>query len=197
MASLLPPPPGYIKDGEDLYTTLQGFTLIPASQNFLSLRKMIRPYKSFLVNMINDNGPVAKASRLSNSEGMVLFSVDRGLAGVITIFDLRLAIGDDGKRRNLQWQLVDGENDIIKINTREAEEDHPESGARMGGEEAHRDTQQKRQIPVTPSRYIISFKDRQEARRFVMEWHRRPFPIRRAWNPRNESTPIVNAEILW
>lgn len=49
----------------------------------------------------------------------------------------------------------------------------------------------------TSGRYIISFMDRAEARRFVRAWHRRECPLQDEYNEGDEPPPVVNAEIMW
>jgi hypothetical protein len=184
ITSPLAPPPGYLKNGEDLHALMQAFTLIPSSHQSVSIRMLKKPFQPAMQRMIAEGGHPGIAKRQSKSEDMVLFSLDKGY---VSFYDLRAALGRDGKERNLQWNLLQGDDDIVKLDTKkeaELEEDEDKDGQRR-----------KRRAPP---RYIISFKDNQEARRFVREWHQRPFPLsQERQNPEDEAPPIVNAELLW
>lgn len=141
-----------------------------------------------MAQVLSDGGPAAIAGQKTGSEDMVLFSVD---LGQISHYDLRHAISDDGKRRNLHWNLIDGEGAIVKINSDVQEEDG-ESIEELGLARSPR----KRNIRA-PTRYILSFKNLHEARRFIREWHRRPFPVQKEHKVGDEPPPIMNAEMFW
>jgi hypothetical protein len=125
---------------------------------------------------------------------MVLLSFDRG---AITIHDLRMVLGDDGRLRNLQWNLAGGEGEIFKLDAAQSDDEEPGEDVEDPSGELEAEPEPKKRPFPTPARYIISFKDRCEARRFVREWHRRPFPTLRERNPGDESPPIAKAELLW
>jgi hypothetical protein len=141
--------------------------------------------------IVTNGGYPAIVSCQSRSEDLVLFSLDKGY---VEIYDLRAAIGRDGKARNLQWNLLPGKHDIVKVDGGKVLSDEGEgieSDVLQNPEERGR---RKR----LPPRFILSFKDGQEARRFVRAWHRRPFPL--TTGPQNlgdEAPPMVNAELLW
>lgn len=120
----------------------------------------------------------------TNSEDMVLLSVDWGR---ISYIDLKNAISKDGKRRNLPWKLIAGEGAIVGVNSDEQNEESDELG------DANAARPSRRRKLRSPTRYIISFRDPHEARRFVREWHRRPFPVGRE----DEPPPILNVEMFW
>ena len=133
--------------------------------------------------MIAEGGHPLITARQSKSEDMVLFSLDKGYVG---IYELRAALGRDGKQRNLQWNLLPGDDDIVKLDGTKADATEAEL-------EDHESRRRKRR---QPPRFIISFKDQQEARRFVRAWHKRPFPSAQERQPEDEA-PIVNAVLLW
>jgi hypothetical protein len=195
LPSGLPIPPGYLREGEDPEKILQGFTIVPAYSK-LPLRLLNRPYRPSMVRILQEGGPADRLTRDSTPGEMVMFSVDMGH---INQYDLLQALRDDGKRRNLHWKFGGKQSDqIVKLNyvhqddnlgePEEEVEESPDS-------EAYR--ARKKNGYRRPARYVISFKDRNEARRFVREWHRRPFPVQGGHNPGDEPPPIVNAEILW
>jgi hypothetical protein len=156
-------------------------------QSKLSLRLISRPYSLKVAQLLSDGGPAAIASKRTKSEQMVLFSVDWGR---ISHYDIRHAISIDGRRRNLHWNLKDGENAIVKItDDQQNEVDHSTDGAK-GNRSGSRNIR-------SPSRYILSFKESHEARRFVREWHRRPFPVQKEYRLGDEPPPVMNAEMFW
>lgn len=142
--------------------------------------------------LISQGGHPAIVARQSKSEGLVLLSLDKGHIGV---YDLRGAIGRDGKERNLQWNLLPEKESIVRLDGGKAASEEGEVGAEL---EVVKDVEEKKRKRLQPSRFILSFKDNQEARRFVRAWHRRPFPLTTGpQNPGDEGPPIVNAELLW
>lgn len=175
-----------LREGEDLDAILRNFTLVPAGGK-LSLRLLHPPYSKGLQWMIEAGGPAPLVARQEKAQNIILFSTDRSH---VKSHELENAIMDDGKSRNLHWKLAGAKGEaIVKLETKgqsaveevESEEGQSRPRSRYRG----------------PARYTISFKDSSEARRFVREWHRRPFPTKRSPQPGDDAPPIVNAEILW
>jgi hypothetical protein len=190
----LPIPPGHLQEGEDPVKLLQGFSLVPTS-GAVSMRLLRKPYKPTVIQMLNEGGPAARITMESKAGEMVTFSVD---IGHITQYDLEEALREDGRRRNLHWKFGKEEaGHIFKLNYDHQGDDSLEEAG--GGTQESIETYRARKKAEyrRPSRYVISFRDRNEARRFVREWHRRPFPVKRQHNLGDEPIPIVNAEILW
>jgi hypothetical protein len=191
----LPIPPGYLQEGEDPVKLLQGFSLVPAS-GAVSMRLLRKPYKPTVIRMLKEGGAAARITKDCRAGEVVIFSVD---IGHITQYDLEEALKDDGRRRNLHWKFgTESEaGHIFKLNYDHQGYDSLEEPG--GGIQESIETYRARKKAEyrRPSRYVISFRDRNEARRFVREWHRRPFPVKRQHNPGDEPIPIVNAEILW
>jgi hypothetical protein len=185
-------PLGYLQEGEDPVKLLQGFSLVPASGT-VSLRLMNKPYRPPVIRMLKEGGPAARITQESKAGEMVIFSVD---IGHILQHDLEEALRDDGRQRNLHWKFAKEGGHIFKLNYvyqgENLEEPVEETGESIEAYRARKKAEYRR-----PSRYVISFRDRNEARRFVREWHRRPFPMKRQHNPGDEPIPIVNVEILW
>ncbi|KAK0112132.1 hypothetical protein ONS96_001390 [Cadophora gregata f. sp. sojae] len=175
-----------LREGEDVDAILRNFTLVPAGGK-LSLRLLRPPYSKGLQWMIDAGGPAPLVTRQEKAQNIILFSTDRG---DIKNHEVENAIMDDGKRRNLHWKLAGAKSEaIVKL----------EMNAQSTGEDV--DSEEGNSRPKSryrgPARYTISFKDSNEARRFVREWHRRPFPTDRSPQPGDDTPPTVNAEILW
>ncbi|CAL3968055.1 unnamed protein product [Diplocarpon coronariae] len=174
--------------GEEQDATLESFSMVPTT-GLLSLRHLDPPYSKGLEWMFNAGGPAALVAKQSKAQDIVLFTTDRDS---VTQADLLRALGEDGVRRNLHWRLAGGSGEAItKLETNILAQ-RAEGGTRFEGR-LHGGYR-------GPARYIISFKDSNEARRFVREWHRRPFPTNgsvRYEQPVHEPPAIVNAEVLW
>jgi hypothetical protein len=196
-ASGIPIPPGYLQDGEDPAKVLQGFSLVPAYGR-LSLRMLNRPYRPPVFRMLKEGGPAARIIKESKAGEMVIFSVD---VGHINQYDLLEALRDDGKRRNLHWKFGgDRANQIVRLDCDHQDDNlgEPDEGLEQSPDpDSESSRARKKNGSRRPPRYVISLKDCNEARRFVMEWHQRPFPVRQVHNPGDEPTPTVNTEILW
>jgi hypothetical protein len=121
-------------------------------------------------------------------------------------FELGLAIGLDGKERNLQWRLEGGEEDIVLLGSKsdpkvaqgEQEEDEEEGWDTENGE---RQREKKKGKGLRgPPRFIVKFKDSAEARRFVRAWHSRILEgesLERLAKAGVGEQAQVSAEVLW
>ncbi len=179
-----------IKIEEDADAIRRSFTLVPTAGH-LSLRLLEPPFNPGLQWMINVGGPAALVARQSKTQHIVLFTTDRGY---IKPFELAMAITEDGKRRNLHWRLAGNApgDAIAKL----------EPNALAQKNNNCEDVAANHRVSSTyrgPARYTISFKDSNEARRFVREWHQRPFSQSRQRSPEpgDEAPPIIHADILW
>jgi len=189
----VPIPAGSLQKGEDPAKLLQGFSLVPADGE-VSMRIVKKPYRPPVLRLLKEGGDAAHAMKESKAGEMVIFSVD---IGHINQYDLEEALKDDGRRRNLHWKLGKEEaGNIVKL-TYDDQGDNLEGPGERTEESTEAYRARKKEEYRRPSRYVISFRDHNEARRFVREWHRRPFPVRRQHNPGDEPIPTVNAEILW
>jgi hypothetical protein len=178
ITSGLSPPPGWHLEGEDVHDLMQAFTLVPAAHPKVHMRLLKKPLRPVIQRMIAEGGHRSLARRQAKSEDMVLFSLDKGQ---LPVYELRAILGRDGRERNLQWDIRSGDDGIV--NLRGEKEDAGKDARKTSGR--------------LSSRFIISFNDQQEARRFVRAWHKRPLPTADERRTRDEIPPIVNAQILW
>ena len=176
-----------LRTGENLKQILKSFSLIPTHSR-LSLRLLGKPHTPHVANVVKYGGIEALATRRAKTENMVLLWSDTGR---FSQWELREALAQDGKRRNLHWMLAGQDNSITKVGRGQRTKDEDD-----GEEGEGSDAQGNKDYKDFP-RYTIAFKDKHEARRFVREWHRTTFPLPRAHNYEEEEPPIVNAEILW
>jgi len=185
-ASKLPPPPGLLRQNEELSKMLNSFSLVPGPVP-LEIGHVAQPYTEAMVQMLTAGGHYFLSRLQINGEGTVLFGVDAGLIG---LEELEEAIDKDGQRRNMFWRLVEREAIVPMHRQSEMDADVKEA---MGAEPGAHTTYRR------PARYILSFVDQQEARRFVRDWHKKPFPRDKSHRRTagEEAPPIVNAQIMW
>lgn len=171
--------------GEEPGMMIQNFSLVP-SDGQLSIQMLAPPFSKGVQWMIDAGGPAPLVGRQNKAQDIVLFTTD-GRGGYIEKRTLARALADDGLRRNLHWRFAgDRDEAIVKLETNLLDE--TASGRRKTTYKG-------------PARYTIAFKDSNEARRFVREWHRRPFPLtslrRLKEEAGDEPLPVVHAEICW
>lgn len=106
-----------------------------------------------------------------------------------TMFALRGAVRRDGEERGCAWATVGEMNGVREVRIHHLDP-HPGSPRRAEG-----------QVPVAKfaqrylKRFIVSFETEAEARRFVMDWHRRD-PGELGLEGGQDSE-VVNCEYLW
>lgn len=162
--------------------------------NRLSMHLADRPYKPSVLKKLKLGGSEIMAKLDDKGDGAVLFSVD---SGILSRYDIQHAIKIDGLRRNLHWDTT--ENFVSGLPSNPLEDrDEELFGEMLGAAATDQQIATAKLKFRAPSRHIISFKHRNEARRFVREWHRRPLPtLKGERGPGEEPPPIVNAEIIW
>ena len=186
--SPLPPPPGYIIDGEDLHALLQSYNLMPPSQK-LQLKVLPTPYTPAVQQLIRHGGYSRVKLRNGTTDNTVLLHVD---GPWLSTGAIQKMIEVDGRqRRNMSWRKVGGEGAISLLDAPVASQ---ESGEDV--DEIDRDTSQSK-VRQSPPRWLIEFEDEDEARSFVRAWHKRPVPTASVDSNPGESIPIVNAELVW
>jgi hypothetical protein len=134
------------------------------------------------------NGPAGEepwssgpAGASSADDRKVLVVLD---GGKLTVDAVRAAIDMDGTVRNLAWRLGEGEENIQP--TRKLI-----SPARRHGPGADNRTAEEKSAERF-GRFLVTFAESAEARRFVRGWHKRG-----VYDDRTERTVIVNATALW
>jgi hypothetical protein len=181
-----------LHEGADLHSMIKSFTLIPSSQNTISIRLMSPPFSPAVRRLIIDGAPPALLALQTKSQALVLFSLDQGNGGNLnlSVADVKYRLNRDAKERNMAWGLFGGEDEIVQLQSRRNSDDENE-GLEAG------DTLSGRRKRRVPPRFVVSFRDVQEARRFVRMWHRRPFVLGKDRAEDDEIPPVVNAELLW
>ena len=203
LTSPIPPPPGYVVDGEDIHAALQSYTLLPPSQK-LVLNVMYPPFSSSIQKILDQGGYTRLVNRNVQSKNAVRFRVD-GLQ--LPLHVVQKTIERDGRyHRPLPWRLIqqgaisaldDGamtftsEEEEYEEDEEEEEEEEDEVGKASDGR------QNGVKIRRGETRCIIMFEDSDEARRFVRAWNKRPFPLSSKTSFRGRMMPLVDVELLW
>lgn len=189
------PPQGMIIKGEDVDALLKDYALCTPSQK-IALRVLFPPYPPSVRRLLTQRGYPQLVRPDEKTGRSVLFWVNGYQPSTMSI---RTAIGEDGRDRGLHWALPRGTQsiellDVADVTEQESEESEdleeftPSDSVGKAESSTHR-----RIFP----RWIISFEDEDEARRFVRAWHRRPFPISREPLFQDEPAPLVHAEYVW
>ncbi|MCJ1414150.1 hypothetical protein MMC32_000475 [Xylographa parallela] len=197
----MPPPPGVLDTkGQDVWALLQDFTISPPSVR-MSLRVLIPPYHANLQRLLANEGYPQLVQPENKTGRAVLFWVDGHQPSALSV---RTMLSKDGRDRGLQWGPLRGHGEIEVLHV---QAEH--SGGEIGGNDISdpgdghgpsewRDTELKPKRHGH-QRWIISFEDEAEARRFVRVWHRRPypFPLQEESPSYGEPAPLIHAEYMW
>ncbi|MCJ1321688.1 hypothetical protein MMC15_007033 [Xylographa vitiligo] len=197
----MPPLPGVLDTkGQDVHALLQDFTISPPSAR-MSLRVLIPPYHANLQRLLENEGYPQLVQPENKAGRAVLFWVDGHQPSALS---LRTMLSKDGRDRGLQWGPLRGHGEIEVLQVH-AEHNGGEIGEGDTADPGDRnDRSEWRDTELKPKRHghqrwIISFEDEVEARRFVRVWHRRPypFPLQEETPSYGEPYPLVHAEYMW
>lgn len=177
--SPLPLQPGVVIEGEDAYKLLQDYSLCPPSQK-IQLNLLSPPYAVGFKQILDQRGYRPLLGDTNKTGRSVLFSVDGQHLPTSVIKHMITA---DGRDRGLAWDMSIDRPDTSEVPA----ESFEASTSRETGEIA--EIGPKRHVT---SRWVISFSDENEARRFIRAWHRRPFPSARGDDP-----TLIQAEFIW
>lgn len=182
LQSPLPPTAGTIVEGEDAQSFLQDYALCPPSQR-ISITSMFAPFGNAVKPLIEHQGYPQLTVPNNKGGRAVLLWID---GHAPTTRAIKAAIDQDGRDRALPWATAGGSSSFEKLNLPTAS---PED---MGGSEAVEPENKGR----SSARWIVTFVDENEARRFVRAWHKRPFHLS-GDAVRGADAALVNTEFLW
>ena len=174
-----------------MYSLLQNYALCPPSQR-MALRVLFAPYSPDVKRLLTQRGYaqiVGGGDPTGDRTGRAVLLWVSGYhqLGLAVVRDM---ISRDGQRRGLAWALAEGEKSIEKVEAPLLADEELEEGDYT--EET--DPSYARRMCL---RWIISFRDENEARRFTRAWHCRPFPLHGDNAATEEPPPSVHAEVLW
>lgn len=189
-------------EGENIHDVLQNYALCPPSQK-ISLRVLFPPYSPAIRRLIDQRGyaqievPPAPASEMIQDEQQKKDNSRSRSGRAILIWvqgynpplsSIREMINQDGRKRGLAWSLA---NDVPAIEKVDYSSEDGTTTQPKGSAEGDQSKERLRR------RWIVTFTDESEARRFIRRWHRRPFPLRGAGTGVGEPPSLVNAEFVW
>ena len=186
ITSPLPPTRGMTIRGEDIHALLQDYALCPPSQT-LSLRTLFSPYSHNVKRLLNQGGYDAVVQPHDKAGKAIVLWVEGYQPSTQ---ELKNVIARDGSDRGIRWGVADGEGFIEKVKPPMAPVEDP------------KDSDSVEDLELGPrkhgfSRWIITFGDETEARRFARSWDRRPYPLPSNRSTFGEPPPLVHAEFLW
>lgn len=184
--SFISPPRGFLIEGEDVHALIQDYTLSPPSQR-LSLKVVTAPYAGGVKDILAKGGYEHLVRPNERAGRAVLIWVDGYRPN---IYSIKRFIAHDGRHRGLAWALA---TDVSSIEMLEVPSGVPSELE----ETTYMDDPELKLKKSDLLRWIVTFGDEIEARRFVRAWHRRPFPIPNARDSYGGPLPLVNVELLW
>ena len=178
--SPLPIQKGVIIEGEDVHALLRDYALCPPSQK-MQLKLMFPYYKNSTRTMLQQRGYPQIVQDDDRTGRAVLFWVDGQQPATPVV---KNTIGANGRERGLAWSVS-----VEKLDTSKAMFEGPQDDE---GSQQDNEDFELRYGRHAPARWILSFADKTEARRFVRAWHRTLFP-----STRGGGAGLVHAELLW
>ena len=216
LSDLPPAPSRVLGDGyEDEADLVRNFTLATPSMT-LQLDRLSQGIKA---EVLQKGGyPQALPGTLTPETPQVLLEFDGGV--MPNWFQLRDAISRDGLRRELPWVLIPGELAIRKLAMAPSQRDKDADYEASLGSEANELVaseslalgnggfgddfamlaQDRMRNGANGQRWVVAFREREEAQRFSRSWHMRGFPWTEAENKKDKiykGTTRVKAEVLW
>ncbi|KAF2687150.1 hypothetical protein K458DRAFT_333298 [Lentithecium fluviatile CBS 122367] len=222
--SPIPPPKGFLEEGEDINLATSSFLLKPTGLP-LSLNMVMQPYNARLRALMEQGGykPIVPST---GANGKPIYKVLMHIEGYEpSQMDLCQLLTQEGYGRGIQWPFHKGFSgiqrlrDVIDIRAKLL----PVSSAnpRAARSERHRSTEDDTSLGFLTlsgegekatqinqmvmnrvyNRWMIEFEDEEAARRFARLWNRRVLPISRnvhfaSWRD-TEERRMCNAEYLW
>ncbi|KAL9615280.1 MAG: hypothetical protein Q9167_000251 [Letrouitia subvulpina] len=188
LESPLPPAPGMMSEGVDLYSMLQDYALYPPSQK-ASLRSVFSPYAPSVKELLRQRGYRQIMEPTDKTGHAVLVWAD-GLQ--LTARMIRAAIDRDGRDRGIDWALDDkARGAVTQVQRTEPPLEEVESSSSREGES------QEPQRSSGLAKWIVSFQDETEARRFVRLWHMKPLPHFVDSTGGTRAASPVHVELIW
>ena len=214
-------------DGEDVNQILQSYTLVPPTQQ-LVLKALYPPFTSSVQQIIDDGvyPPLVNhvgfgcsspsSSRSSSSHQAVCISVEGHLPPRGFLNDI-LGMTGEWRHTRVPWKIVDeSDGGLIELkppsscisSSSSSTSSPPFNASATASSRTHFEFKHD-QLPKHNSsgmKWIVTFKDAAEARRFVRCWHRRRYHGIHATSTDNNkdsdvatrhSAIIISVELLW
>jgi hypothetical protein len=216
--SAIPPPRGFLEDGEDLDKVMSSYLLKPTSLQ-LNLNMLMQPYNPNLRALIERGGYVPIVPSVS-SKGQPLWKVLLQIDGWEPLReDLYYGFTRHAYERGLSWPFHGGAaaihklRDIIDVKTKlqSVSSANPRAASNSDAhavdmlkldplEQSGGAKGELNQIVMNRlyNRWVVDFEDEGAARRFARLWHRRVLPNERGSTWKDVEEPrMISAEFLW
>ncbi|CAI6340629.1 unnamed protein product [Periconia digitata] len=223
--SAIPPPRGFIENGEDLGLVTSSYLLKPAGTP-LNLNMVMKPYNPSLDKLIEQGGytpivqslsPVKKNSKTSVFKVLLKIEGHEPLPS-----DIYKVLRTDAYSRGLTWPFHNEEKGIrrlrdvvdLKAKVQAVSSDNPRAwnankpfedadlGLENSGGSGNSSSEQQQLNQMLMNRvynrWLIEFEDEQAARRFARIWNMRSFPLDTSpahWM--GEGQKMCETEFLW
>lgn len=198
----IPPAPTLARGAKTKFTDpAYTYNLLPPTHNF-SMRLVDQPFSPILQRIIVNGGYHRLIANRQSSFEVLLWFTNLFYPSFSTV---SRCIDEDGKQRGVFWQTIGPDRGIRILEDAPAasapgEPEQYDVDAGLFGMEGHRRREWKQRTAFGATRFIVSFKDAEEANRFVMAWHRRDATtlveekMMEAWR----GEPILGqAELIW
>ena len=188
------PAMGTLVGGEDAAALVREYTIAPPSQP-LSLHVIHPPYQISLLRMLAANGTAPLLHPVNRAGRSILLWVEGYQP---TTWDIRHMIGRDGQDRGIRWSPAIGKGIVEQFDGQQRQAASA-SGDGEDDQSSELDDAEAEANKVFYKRWLVSFENEAEARRFIRVWHKRPFPLRLfdlTWED-GEPLPLVNTEFMW
>jgi hypothetical protein len=223
--SPIPPPKGFLEDGEDINLATASYLLKPPGVP-LGLHMVMQPYNASLRALIEQGGyrPIAP---FTSASGKPIYKVLMHIEGYEpSQMDLYQLLAQEGYSRGIQWPFHNEHAGIHRLRDigdlrarllpvssanpraanvdrhRSTEDDPSLSFLKLSSEEGGNAAQINQMVMNRVyNRWIIEFDEEEAARRFARLWNRRVLPVSRSvkhvtWRD-TEERRMCNTEYLW
>lgn len=191
ITSPVPPPPGYLVNGEDVHALVESFTLVPPLQKLL-IMPIHEPFDDLVQSLVDHGGYKAlrqgqqKQDRLVPDEPRtkVLVSVDGPVIPFMSVLD---GINLDGKSRSWHWNTIE-KNPVLKLDF---------TGWRGVVPGQFETPANHSELLRRRNRCTVEFDTESEAKRFARAWHCTRLPQKGSVHDNGTEGPMVSAEVVW
>ncbi|KAF2432783.1 hypothetical protein EJ08DRAFT_658778 [Tothia fuscella] len=173
LSSPIPPPPGYLINGQDVHALIRDFTIIAPFQSLTVNTYTVGPgFNPFRANLFQRGGYAEIVGEGYAGVPQVLLTMFNGPQP--TYYELTDAIGKSGRDRNQAWQLIERPERIRMLEMNRYGRDKEAGG--LDADDDYSERIAKLRKPEYGQRWIVSFRDGEDAKSFVRAWHGRPLP---------------------
>jgi len=192
--------------GKRVPDPVESYAIAPQQQE-VHVRLVQQPFSPLLRSIVHQGGYDALVSdRLTDWEVLVRFD---GTSNMVGIQGIKAAMKWDGINRGMKWAVKgasdkSGSQGIREVKTKARRRSRDRQSDNEGQDTSVSMDAERMELaasaPTTRKvarQFIISFTSEEEARRFVMKWHRRDIMDLLDEKPYEEDAAVMNAEYIW